>query len=435
MVYLFQVTAVFSVLYILYILFLEKLTFHTLNRFVLLILIPVSCLIPFSNLLFPSIASNIVDIPIFDQVSIERINQQLQFIKQPIKATSLNISIVFLILYWILVALHFIRIFTNINHLFALRQTGLIEQNKGFQLIITNVPETFSYFNWVFIPKNSQRNTVILKHEMTHINLKHSWDVLLTEVFIAFFWFNPLLYLYRKSQKSIHEFQADKNVLESGIKTSRYMQLLLQSIEIHKPNNLYNYFNQPILKKRATMMTKPTSKQLSKLIYLLPLVVCIFLISAFAKPIEENYLFLEHIDVAKNLQSTPSLFPVKNGTKKDITSHFGALGKHPKLNKGIIHKGIDIKAIQGTPVFATADGVIARSSMEGDWGNLIVISHSDGYTTWYAHLNGFNSEDKQTVKKGDIIGYVGTTGRSTGYHLHYEVKQNGQNLNPLAYIE
>ena len=73
--------------------------------------------------------------------------------------------------------------------------------------------------------------------------------------------------------------------------------------------------------------------------------------------------------------------------------------------------------------------------MEGDWGNLIVITHPNSYETWYAHLNGFKVIENQEVKKGDIIGYVGTTGRSSGPHLHYEVKHNGQQVNPLDYIE
>jgi murein DD-endopeptidase MepM/ murein hydrolase activator NlpD len=73
--------------------------------------------------------------------------------------------------------------------------------------------------------------------------------------------------------------------------------------------------------------------------------------------------------------------------------------------------------------------------MQGDWGNLIIITHIDGYETWYAHLKGFNSNKNQDVKIGDIIGYVGNTGRSTGPHLHYEVKHNGKHQNPLDFIE
>jgi murein DD-endopeptidase MepM/ murein hydrolase activator NlpD len=435
MLYLFHASVVFSVLYILYRLFLEKLTFHTLNRFVLIILLPISCIIPFSSNLFPSLSSEITYIPLFKQVTLERVSEQFLVIKQPLIEVSYSISSLFIIVYWFVFAIYFIKIVLNTRHLFVLRRTAEIQQKKGYQLIITDIKETFSFFNWIFIPQNSEKNTIVLRHEITHIQLKHSWDVLLTEVFIAFFWFNPLLSFYRKSLKSIHEFQADKNVLETGVKTSNYLQLLLQSLEVQKPNNIYNYFNQSILKKRVIMLTKPTSKSLSKLVYLLPLLACTLLISAFSKPIADNNTFIKQIIIPNYKKSIPSIFPVKNGTKKDITAHFAEKSKHPSVNKAVIHIGVDVRATQGTPVIATANGVVSKASLAGDWGNLIVITHSNGYTSWYAHLKGFNAKENQTVKKGDIIGYVGNTGKSTGYHLHYEVKQNGQNLNPLDYME
>jgi murein DD-endopeptidase MepM/ murein hydrolase activator NlpD len=259
--------------------------------------------------------------------------------------------------------------------------------------------------------------------------------VILTEVYIAFFWFNPLLYFYRKSLKAVHEFQADKGVLQNGVKTSQYLQLLKQSLEVSKPNKLYNYFNQPILKKRVTMMTKPKSNRLAKLKYILLLPVCALLISAFTSPSVENNKYLNIIAVSKFLSATPSGFPLQNASKNDITSFFGEKSKRPKTKANKAHSGIDIRAKIGTPVIATADGIIAKAAMEGDWGNLIVITHADGYETWYAHLNGFNINENQAVKKGDIIGYVGNTGRSSGPHLHYEVKHNRQHLNPIDYME
>ena len=85
-------------------------------------------------------------------------------------------------------------------------------------------------------------------------------------------------------------------------------------------------------------------------------------------------------------------------------------------------------------VIATAQGVIAKAKNEGNWGNLVVITHADGFETWYAHLQGFAVEKHAVVKKGDTIGYVGNTGLSTGPHLHYEVHQDGKRLDPMKYI-
>ncbi len=434
--YPMQIVLIFSMLYLLYVLFLGKLTFHKLNRLVLLLLLPASIIIPLLGDLFPSITSQIIEVPLFGHLEAGVFNKQLEIVEQPLVESSFNYNNLLIVLYWLMFSVYIVRISLTAMQLFLLRRKSVIQQKNGYELVIADVPEIFSYFNWVFIPESKleQYDKQIIEHERIHIQLKHSWDVILTEIYIAFFWFNPLLYFYRKSLKSIHEFQADDGVLQNGVKTSHYLQLLLQSLEIAKPNNLYNYFNQPILKKRITMMTKPESNHFAKLKYILFLPVCIFLISAFASPDIEDSEYLTNMDVLEFF-SPPSLFPVQNATKKDITSHFGEKAKRPKIKKGVTHNGIDIRANIGTPVIATADGVIAKASNEGDWGNLIVMTHADGYETWYAHLNGFNISESQEVKKGDIIGYVGNTGLSTGPHLHYEVKQNGKHLNPMNYIK
>lgn len=435
--YFTQVTCVFSVLYLMYILFLKKLTFHKANRFVLLILLPISIIIPFSNNLFPSLSSKIIEVPLFNHVTFNTINNQLQVIEQPPIDSTINSATLLIGIYWLVFSIYFIRILNTTRQLFLLRKKSTIQQKNGYQLVIANVTEIFSYFNWVFIPKHKFEfyDKQILEHEKAHIQLKHSCDIILTEIYIAFFWFNPLIYFYRKSLKSVHEFQADNAVLNNGTKTSHYIQLLMQSLEVSHPNNSYNYFNQTILEKRVIMMTKPKSNRFTKLKYILLLPISIFLISAFTKPILEKNEFVTNTISLEHLSKPPSLFPVQNITKDNITSFFGEKGKHPKLNKGIIHTGIDIRAKQGAPVIATADGIIMKASMEGNWGNLIVITHTDGYETWYAHLKEFKANKDQKVKKGEIIGYVGNTGRSTAPHLHYEVKHNGKHVNPLNYIE
>lgn len=437
LLYITQVTIAFSVLYVLYVLVLSKLTFHNLNRFVLILLLPLSIIIPCLGNLFPSISNSVIEIPLYEHLIFNNSNNELQAIKNSVTNISFNYVILLIIVYWLIFSIHLLRILSTTKRLFILRRNAIIKQERGYELLITNVDTIFSYFNWIFISKNNhqQNNASILEHEKAHIQLKHSWDVILTELYIAFFWFNPLNHFYRKSLKSVHEFQADSMVLKSGIKTSQYMELLMQSIDIQKPNNLFNYFNQSILKKRITMMTKPKSNHLSRFKYILLLPFCIFLISAFTtSSITENDKYI--LEISGLVSSPPSLFPVLNATKSDISSFFGVKRKHPKIvKKEMVHNGIDIKATQGTPVIATADGVVIKAAMEGNWGNLIVIKHASGFETWYAHLKDFNSHENQEVEKGDVIGYVGNTGNSSGPHLHYEVKHNGKQVNPLDYIE
>lgn len=436
MLYLIQTTFVFSTLYLVYVLCLRKLTFHGINRLVLLLVLPVATILPILDTIVPSLTSNIIAVPLFDQLSSETMKLPLQFIEQPLVASSMNYTTLVMTVYWIVFSIYMMRVLITAKNVYVLRKTALVQQKNGYQLVFTEVSDIFSYFNWIFIPRDKFEayDFEVLEHEKVHVQLKHSWDVLLTEVYIAFFWFNPLLYFYRKSLKSVHEFQADTAVLQSGIKTSQYMQILLQSIAVHKPNNLYNYFNQPILKKRVSMMTKPRSNRFAKLTYLLLLPVCVCLVSAFTAPTIVHEEYLQLLDVSVEPDEPPVLFPVENGSKQDISAHFGAVGTL-KINKGVIHGGIDIRAKSGTPILATADGIISKASLEGNWGNLIVITHADGYETWYAHLKGFNINKDQKVKQGDVIGYVGNTGKSTAPHLHYEVKLKGNRLNPIDYLK
>lgn len=435
LIYLIQVTFVFSLLYIVFRLCLSRLTFHTVNRYLLLSLIPVSFLFPLVNGLFPSISQVIIDVPLYEGIIFNELvnpdNQELY-----IPNSTINYWSFLTVLYYLGVGFSFLRLLINIRKLIRVKQKSTVYLKKGYKLVVSNSPQIFSFFNWIFIPKEKKDNYdyIILEHEKAHIKLKHSIDVVLTEFYITLFWFNPFVYFFRNSLKSIHEFQADNSVISKKIKPSDYLQQLLQNLEINKPNTMSSYFNYPILKRRINMITKTKSTQFTKLRYLLILPICALFLLAFVKPNAEEIPLVNTIDVLEINNSIPSLFPVKNKSKADITSLFGIKREHPKSKKATVHGGIDIRAEIGTPIIATADGTISKATLEGDWGNLIVITHTNEYETWYAHLNGFNVKENQTVKKGEIIGYVGNTGLSTGPHLHYEVKHKGERVDPIDYI-
>jgi len=434
-IYIIQVTLAFSLLFIVYRIALSRLTFHSINRCFLLLLIPISFLLPLVNGLIPSISQVVIDTPLYESIGFNDIeNFNIQEISTP--NLTINYWSILTILYCLGVGFSFFKLIFNIRKLILVKQDSTIHQKKGYRLVVTDISEIFSFFNWVFIPKKKQDNfdNIILEHEKAHIKLKHSIDIIIAELYITLFWFNPFVYLYRKSLKSVHEFQADNSVLNKQIKTSHYLQLLLQNLDIKNPNTVYSYFNYPILKRRIDMITKTKSTQLAKLKYLILLPVCALLLFAFTKPNMKNMPVISEISTFGLSNDSPSLFPIKNMTKDAITSIFGIKRRHPKSKKRVIHGGIDIRAKIGTPVIATANGTISKASLEGDWGNLIIISHTNGYQTWYAHLNGFNIEKNKTVKKGEIIGYVGNTGLSTSSHLHYEVKHNGKRVNPIDYI-
>ena len=116
-----------------------------------------------------------------------------------------------------------------------------------------------------------------------------------------------------------------------------------------------------------------------------------------------------------------------------ISSSFGKR-KHPVLGYNKMHRGVDFAAPTGTPIYAAGDGVLTKAGRNGSYGNYIQIRHNGEYSTAYAHLSRIakGMEAGKRVRQGQVIGYVGTTGRSTGPHLHYEVLQNGKQINPLS---
>ena len=133
------------------------------------------------------------------------------------------------------------------------------------------------------------------------------------------------------------------------------------------------------------------------------------------------------------LAAIPAIQPVRNENLKAMASGFGyRTDPFTKVRK--FHAGMDFSAKSGTPVYATGDGVVDRAdNTASGYGNHIVIRHGFGYETLYGHLSKYNVRSGQRVKRGDIIGYVGSTGRSEAPHLHYEVHKNGEVVNPLNF--
>ncbi|MBW4329691.1 M23 family metallopeptidase [Stakelama sp. CBK3Z-3] len=129
--------------------------------------------------------------------------------------------------------------------------------------------------------------------------------------------------------------------------------------------------------------------------------------------------------------SIPSIQPVAHVT---FSSTFGVRGD-PFNGRSAMHSGVDIPGPLGTPVYATADGIVDRAGRAGGYGNLIEINHGRGIETRYGHLSKIIVENHQRVHRGDLIGLMGSTGRSTGSHLHYEVRIDGHAVNPEPYLE
>jgi murein DD-endopeptidase MepM/ murein hydrolase activator NlpD len=127
---------------------------------------------------------------------------------------------------------------------------------------------------------------------------------------------------------------------------------------------------------------------------------------------------------------TPSIWPVLG----HITDSFGER-LDPFSGEGAFHTGVDVGADYGAPVHCTADGVIVTADTHTGYGRVVIVDHGFGLTTWYAHLSAYAAVAGTRVKRGEVVGYTGISGRSTGPHVHYEVRMNNAPVNPWRYMK
>jgi murein DD-endopeptidase MepM/ murein hydrolase activator NlpD len=139
----------------------------------------------------------------------------------------------------------------------------------------------------------------------------------------------------------------------------------------------------------------------------------------------------EYLKIKRDIYvATPKGFPVRG----EISSPYGHR-EHPMSGRDDFHAGIDISTTPGNPVKATADGIVSFSGWSGGSGNLVVLEHGHGFSTFYAHNRMIHVKVGQKVKRGDVISYAGSTGNSTGPHVHYEIWKDGKSVNPVNYLK
>jgi len=189
------------------------------------------------------------------------------------------------------------------------------------------------------------------------------------------------------------------------------------------------------------MITRIKSKKIAQFKILLIVPVAVILLMAFTiktgEKVVDNVVLLQNDKKSDNAKTTPSIFPVKKGDGVKISSGFG-IRMHPIKKVKMMHNGVDIIAPEGTPVYATADGLVRKVEQAFEEGKgrgmYIIIDHENGFSTLYSQLSAYNTSEGKEVKQGDKIGYVGSSGISTGPHLHYEVMKDGENVDPEKYF-
>jgi hypothetical protein len=149
----------------------------------------------------------------------------------------------------------------------------------------------------------------------------------------------------------------------------------------------------------------------------------------------KSYDELMKLAQSKNdmMASIPAIQPLSRKDQTSFASGFG-MRTHPIYKVRKMHTGCDLSARTGTPVHATGDGVVIKADWSSGYGKLVEVDHGYGYITRYAHLSAFNCKQGQKIKRGQLVGKVGSTGLSVAPHLHYEVRYNGAALNPINYF-
>jgi len=435
MIYILKVSFIFTILYSFYLLFFRQLSFFNLNRLLLLLLPIVSFLIPLIEINLASTITLKTELMPFDNfvsdLNAARIytmkeNSQFKYI-QFIQIT-----------YLLGIIIYTFRLFNTILKTFILKNNSEQTPRTDCKLHKSNINKVFTFFNYIFIPRELHINKLetIITHEKAHVKLKHTYDLIFSEVIIVVFWFNPMAYFYKKSLKAIHEYQADKIVLNSNISKLNYINLLLEPFNTGSTSELSCYFNEITLKKRIEMIVKGSSPNLKKLKYILfvpVILLLIFLISDSAVNFQGNSLKINKLtSVKKNI---PSIKPIEDKYSPRISSAYG-MRIHPVDKVHKMHYAVDISAKFGVPIIATADGtVILKEFKPEGYGRVVIVKHNETYSSLYSQMSAFNVEKGQAVKVGDVIGFVGSSGLSTGPHLHYEVRRNGERVDPEDYFQ
>jgi len=301
---------------------------------------------------------------------------------------------------------------------------------------------------------NKHRKIIILNEDSADMNEVHltatktailgftGLMLLLTPVF-SFIWF----YFTNPSLKEVRIIREDNQKLVQQIENNqKNLDILynhLEEIQGHD-ERLRKMVNLPSISKDIRKMGTGGSldkDNSSNLNYLMPIEN--FDLKSYTNKIEHarrwaNLEELSYSEIIAKAERNPNLYkaiPAIIPLDKSISEFTSGYGMRidPLSGKRKRHDGHDFSAKRGTPVVATADGVVVKSLYWGSYGNYVEIDHGYGFKTVYAHMNKRKVKKRQTVSRGEIIGTVGNTGKSTAPHLHYEIKKNNKRINPKDY--
>jgi len=442
LVYLIKVSMALVLCWALYRAAFRKLTFFQWNRIYLLASVVLSLILPLLRLQLKTKLVAAADIGGIDWTYVDHLASTPVHLTQNAEAWSPG-SV--LLLVYIAVALTLLlRSGLRIRHL--LRSTGpsrRIQKGRIKVYIHERRMGSFTLFRRIYLDRHSFENqsSYVLKHEMAHAVQLHSFDLIFMEFVRALLWFNPFSFVLLRYVRENHEYLADRYAHGDRSSLVEYLECLKAETFRYFAPDPASYFKSSTIKKRIIMLTNHTSNNRNKWRYLGIIPVLALMIALFHTPASQGRAVPaiipdQMIKAAVSFfpeDGIPSHFPLPEKFKGIVSWGFDKEAIHPISKKLMMHKGIDMPAPTGTPVYAAGGGVVKKAEKVDGWGKLIVLEHADGYTTFYAHLDAMDVETGVKVAVGQLIGQVGNTGQSTGPHLHYEVRKNGEHVNPADY--
>jgi TonB family protein len=339
-IYIIKSAVCLALLYLFFCILLSRETFHKLNRFALLSLIVLSFAIPSITVKQSK--------PMYIQQSLINMENDIQSVTLPQQEESkpLDSAHALLLIYFLGILLISARDITSFVQLkSAIRRGERKELPGGIHLILSNDEiAPFSWMHYIVLSKKDYDNDsrLILMHEMAHIRMHHSWDLLLTDLCILLQWFNPAAWLLRRNLQSIHEYEADEAVLEEGVDAKQYQLLLIKKAVGTRLYSMANSFNHSSLINRITMMLKDKSNPWARMKYLYVLPLAAIAVAAFARP--EIASESEAISNVK-VNDFESILK-ENGTSNETSSAAAVLPQK---------KSTDQKAKDGKTVYAVVE--------------------------------------------------------------------------------
>lgn len=371
-----------------------------------------------------------------------------------ITGKSIDLKLILTILYTLVGVISLALLAYNTARIYRLRSKSKLTYEEEYTLAEhEDIKTPFSFIRTIFMGFNyePQERRQILTHEASHVRHRHSYERLFMSVLRSIFWFNPFLWMAEKDLEEVQEWEADKDVLDEGWNLKTYRTTIFKQLFGYNPDITCG-LNHSLTKQRFIMMTQSHRGNGAwiRLAATLPVIAATF----FAFGCGTKQAEMTEVSTALTDGTEATYIDMCPPCDATVSNEFNA-GR-----AGHSHTGIDYVLNEGDPVYATADGEVSAITRDDSNGLMLTLKHADGYETRYAHLSkvyiyteisfeGPNAKVNKfgsiltdadhsdltvtgggKVYKGQLIGFAGSTGGATRPHLHFEVRKNGNPIDP-----